>query len=243
MRLSNGKNVITVTMDFLRELDADGQTIGNGGPNSVKHSRDTFANTDFEFEPIRSSHEFGVASYAIDFATTLVADSKLLISTHIFKATGTIFPTDGESWDVGGGSIKFSVSVSSWPFCTGETGHGTDQGWACQGATGEFLEFGMEIKGQESGATNSSAKTFSLATNPETGEDITLELSDEIYVDDEWLQMPEGYPKVITSDSKQLFIFRFPRFNGSALYDPVINGLAVEEKTSDEGGLFDSLCA
>lgn len=237
MRLSNGENVITVTMDYIHELDADGGIIGNGGPNSIKHSRNTFANTDFEFEPIRSSDDFGVPSYAIDFKTTLVADSELLISTHIFKEDGTIFPTDSESWDVGGGSVKFSVSVKSWPFCAGETGQSTDQGWACQGATGEFLEFGMEIKGQESGATESGAMTFSLATNPETGEDITLELSDEIYVGGEWLQMPEGYPKVITSNSKQIFVFRFPRFSGYALYDPVVNGMGVEEKTG--GGFFD----
>jgi hypothetical protein len=102
-------------MDYLHELNAVGRIVGNGGPNSIQHSRSTFANTDSQFKPIRSSEEIAVPSFAIDFSTTLVAGSDLMmmISTHILKEDGTIFPTDNESWDVGDGSVKFSISVKS----------------------------------------------------------------------------------------------------------------------------------
>lgn len=47
MTLSNGPNQITVMMDNLYELDAEGLIIGNTGPNALKHSRQTFASVDF----------------------------------------------------------------------------------------------------------------------------------------------------------------------------------------------------
>merc|ERR1719473_476201 len=73
-------------------------------------------------------------------------------------------------------------------------------------------------------ALPSGEKRFTLATNAVTGNNITLELSDEVNVDGTWLRMPSGYPRVEVQGSKQLFIFRFPRFAGSMVYDPIIDG-------------------
>lgn len=201
-------------------LDASGSIIGNTGPNSLKHSRQTFASVPFTIDnQTRRTNEYGVPADAVDFRTTLLGTSELSVATLVFLHHGVITPTANESWAVAGGTIKFNVQFSSWPFCSGESGN------PCQGATGEFLELGMEIKGMTDNALPSGEKRYTLATNAATGNNITLELSDEVNVDGTWVRMPSGYPRVEMQGSKQLFKFRFPRFNGAALYDPVINGV------------------
>ena len=54
MTLSNGQgkneDEITVAMDSMQELNAAGEAIGYSGPNDGKHSRHTFANTDFRVD-------------------------------------------------------------------------------------------------------------------------------------------------------------------------------------------------
>ena len=230
MTLSNGPNEITVAMDYIQELDAAGAVVGNKGPNEGKHSRSTFANTEFTFEGGYVSNEYIVPSHAVDFKTVLVGGSQLTVTTHIFEHDGVITPTANESWTVGGGTVKFSIFVESWPFCSGESGQGngaTAQQTACAGDVGEFLEFGMEIKGSSDAALPAGRKRYTLATNPATGANITLDLSDEVNINGVWVTMPEGYPKVVMRGAKQLYAFRFPRFNGSALYDPVVNGMEV----------------
>jgi len=228
MTLSNGDNQVTVAMDNLYELNAAGSIIGNTGPNAGKHSRQTFASVDFSVnDTARRTSEFGVPADAIDFRTTLLGSSDLVVSTFVFLHNGVIHPTMNESWAVAGGSVKFAVELNAWPFCSGESGN------PCRGETGAFLELGIEIKGSaDVTLAGGDGKRFTLATNAATGNNVTLELSDEVLLDGIWVRMPEGYPKIEMQGSKQLFMFRFPRFTSSCLYDPVINGLG----TSSSGG-------
>jgi len=127
---------------------------------------------------------------------------------------------------VAGGTVKFSLQIGNWPFCSGQGGN------PCRGATGEFLQFGMEIKGSADASLPDGEKRFTLATDAASGNNITLELSDEVLVDGQWVKMPAGFPRVEFQGSKQLFTFRLPRFSGSALYDPVITGLGSDEPPS-----------
>jgi len=222
MRLINGDNLVTVAMDNLYELDASGAIIGNTGPNHLKHSRQTFSSVDFTISnETRRTGQYGVPADAIDFSTTLLGASNLEITTLVFLHHGEIHPTVNESWAVAGGTIKFSVQMNAWPFCDGEGGS------PCQGNVGAFLEVGMEIKGSADAALPDGEKRFTLATNPETGANITLELSDEVMLDGLWMRMPEGYPRVETQGSKQLFKFRFPRFGAACYYDPIVSGLGT----------------
>ena len=34
--------------------------------------------------------------------------------------------------------------------------------------------------------------------------------------------MPDSYPKFETEGTKQLFVFRFPKFNNKVVYDPTV---------------------
>ena len=223
MILTNGPSTINVTMDHIYELDAVGNQIGNRGPPSGRHSLNTFAPVDFTINNTpRRTREFGVPADCIDFSTTLVGGAaNFLVTTLIFLHNGVIHPTVNESWAVAGGTVKFSIQVSSWPFCNGESGN------PCQGDSGAFLEFGMEIKGSADTSLPEGEKRFTLATDAATGNNITLELSDEVLLDGQWVAMPAGYPKIEFQGTKQLFKFRMPRFTASALYDPVISGMGV----------------
>jgi len=236
MTLKNGDNQVTVTMDSIHELDAAGNVIANTGANALKHSRETFASTEFAIGPVYRSNQFGVPADMLDFNTSLVGDTALLtVSTVIFLHDGVIHPTANETWTVGGGTVKFSISVSNWPFCNGEANP-----HACKGETGEFLEFAMEIKGSDDAALPGGEKRYTLATNAATGNNISLDLSNEVNVDGTWVQMPEGYPKVEMQGGKQQFKFRLPRFSSAALYDPVLQGLETPledppASSSDDG--------
>jgi hypothetical protein len=46
--------------------------------------------------------------------------------------------------------------------------------------------------------------------------------------------MPSGYPKLEVKGSKQTFIFRFRKFDKSALYDPIVS--VGNEDGGDDGG-------
>lgn len=50
MNIANGNSVVQVTMDALRELDADGNEVGKTG--NPKHSIETFASQDFTFSAV-----------------------------------------------------------------------------------------------------------------------------------------------------------------------------------------------
>ena len=89
MTLANGNNTVTVTMDNIYELDAQGNTIGNNGSPDIKHSLQTFAPVEFTIdETPRLTEEFGVPANGIDFRTPLVSGTaNLVVSSFIFSTT------------------------------------------------------------------------------------------------------------------------------------------------------------
>lgn len=45
-------------------------------------------------------------------------------------------------------------------------------------------------------------------------------------------RMPDGYPMKSTIGTKEIFTFRFPKFNNSVFYDPVVAFKTSEESTT-----------
>jgi hypothetical protein len=67
---------VTIAMDSLYELDADGNSIGGGGPPSGKHSLQSFAPQDFTIDSTPTRDEIdGIAVDKINFETSLVEDA------------------------------------------------------------------------------------------------------------------------------------------------------------------------
>jgi hypothetical protein len=80
-------SALTVGMDSLFELDAQGNEVGNTGPPSGKHSIQTFAAQNFaiDAEPTRTAVD-GIETDQINFTTSLVdgvADFKVLQTAQL----------------------------------------------------------------------------------------------------------------------------------------------------------------
>jgi hypothetical protein len=116
--------------------------------------------------------------------------------TNVFLGNGTITPSGEDRWQVGNGTIKFSVVIQDWPFCQGDSGN------PCQGDTGEFLELTIEMKPNhgDAKALGDHHREFRM------GENVTLTLSNQVKIDGRWMSMPRGFPKLVTQGSKQVCI-------------------------------------
>ena len=76
-------NSVTIEMDSLHELDSAGSYVGRTGPNSGKHSRETFASVPFTIDDTLPRTEVNnVTCEQIDFHTTLVGSSSLEVCSH-----------------------------------------------------------------------------------------------------------------------------------------------------------------
>jgi len=202
-------NKVTVQLDYLYEIAADGETkVGNTG--NPKHSVETFANQQFVIEDPVDTTIGNVGAQLISFYSSVNGIGNIELDTYILKSNGTI-GTDEESWAVRANDVKFSIALREWEFCA-PCGNGNNQRYS------EYIDVAVEIKGK-GGAPEKSNETD---TSYDLGGGVPLEMSNRINLDGNWTAMPDGYPKMEEKGSKALFIFRFPKFEQNATYDPVI---------------------
>lgn len=216
-------NTITVTMDALRELDADGNAVGTSG--SIKHSINTFAPQEFEISPPEDV-EIGSASAAkISFSTPFkgLEESRLTIDTYSITRPGDV-GTDLETWAVRNGDVKFNLALSNWHWC----GYWAECSNGQMSQVGAFIDVVISVKGSQEAKASSDGKFVEL------GGGASIELSDRVFVDGEWTAMPEGYPMVSIQGTSTMFTFRFPKFSASALYDPVVSSGDVEPLLTED---------
>jgi hypothetical protein len=215
-------NAVTIEIDALREVAADGTTsVGAGG--NAKHSLETFANQRFTIDDPVDDDVAGVQAQKVLFSTSVNGIGKLEVQTFIFKSSGSV-GTDTETWSARVDDVKFNIKLSDWSFC-GDTGTSCSQDNSEQ--IGNYVDVDIKIKGKFSTPIPSgisvadendwpSPKAFDLGGN------IPLQLSNRVFVDGVWTSMPDGYPKMINTGGSAIFTFRFPRFADTAVYDPVV---------------------
>lgn len=203
---------VQVTMDALYEVDADGNSVGASG--NTKHSIQTFASQDFTIqnaEQVTLTDFNNISATKISFSSTVSTIGKIRVDTYVMGESGSV-GTPSETWSVSSGDLKWNIELYEWTWC------GCSQGNSQQ--VGEYIDLTVSVKGlQAPQATNSGNSSFDL------GDDISLELSSQVNVDGAWQSMPSGYPKIVGSGSSTAFVFRFPKFQTSALYDPVLTGI------------------
>eukprot|EP00931_Biecheleriopsis_adriatica_P012795 TRINITY_DN11403_c0_g1_i2.p1 TRINITY_DN11403_c0_g1~~TRINITY_DN11403_c0_g1_i2.p1 ORF type:complete len:489 (+),score=98.29 TRINITY_DN11403_c0_g1_i2:50-1516(+) len=202
---------IQVTMDALREVDADGFAVGASG--SVKHSIQTFAAQDFTIASAEdvTLGDNNVSAVKISFSSPISSVGKIRVDTYVLGKSGSLGPP-GETWAVQAGDLKWNIELSDWSWCGCRKGQKVEEG--------TFIDLDISIKGLgDAKAKGDSNKSISL------GGGVTLELSNQVYADGNWSSMPQGYPKVSMQGASTTF--RFPRFTVSSLYDPVLTGLSV----------------
>jgi len=214
----NDPNAIVIEMDSLQELDVNGNPVGTSGQD--RHSINTFANQDFTFHPVVYDHMMGVNSLLtankLSFTSPVGNVGYISVDTFIMRSRGHVGP-QGEEWGVRAGDMKFNVNFPSWTFCDACGNRGTE--------VGAFLELKIKIKGAAASVTlvEGTTNTYTLGGNA------NLTLTDKVMLDGVQGVMAEGFPQLSMQGNSQIFSFRFPRFESSAEYDPVLSQDWVEE--------------
>lgn len=209
-------NLVTIEMDALRELDADGETVGNSGQE--RHSIQTFASQDFTFHPLVSDVLMGVnasihaSAHRLSFESSIGGDvGNIAVDTFIISSDGLVGP-ESEQWSAGIGDMKFNIRFPNWKWC------GDPDSNCNGGGVGEYLELDIKMKGNLAQVLliPGTLNTYDL------GGDANLTLTDFVMLDGQEGQMAPGYPQMLNQGGSQIFRFRFPKFASSAEYDPLL---------------------
>ena len=202
--ITRGSNVITMQVDKLYEV-ANGKYIGTTGQN--KHSVTAFATQNFEFTPLERVLYKNVSVDQFYFFSSIHNIGLLDIRTMLVNNQSSL-GTATEEWQVSPGDIKWNIELRNWQFLP----------------EADSIELHIEIKGNKPSG-NTSSKTIDIGGG-------TLQLSNRVVIDGVERDMPEGYPRVVQQGSKDFYIFKFPRFNTNAVYDPVLQFAQTSTQTS-----------
>lgn len=208
---------VQVTFDEVKEIDSSGNPVGASG--AMKHSFNTFASLDFTFSALEDTSFAGITAKRLNFTADIKSvNATLTVPVYIFT-NGGVISIDGENSTVTAGTVKFNIQIEGWQFC-GNSGVTCKQG--SKDEIGDAIEFVITIKGKGT----QQRKTTDKRTDGEEfelGGGSSVLLSRKISVDGgNYTDMATGYPKLETKGGKQSFVFRFPKFTSSVLYDPQI---------------------
>lgn len=201
IRLEHAGEPIVIDFDYLSEVTAAGEIVGQSGAN--KHSVNSFATQSFVFTPVVEEPFLGVPVKKFTFESPIYSVGHLRVVVLLIQENATI-DTGAEQWLVSRGDMKFNIEMRDWTFCA-----------PCDDGVADFIELGIEIKSSKEANTAEQAKTIDIGG-------AILQLASEAEVDGAKVSLPSGYPKIIAKGGKKLFVFRFPKFNSLLSYDPLL---------------------
>jgi hypothetical protein len=220
----NTESKVVIEMDSLTEVNAAGKTVGKAGKE--KHSLNSFASQEFSYtveDMAESKVDANSTATAakVSFESTIQTGSKIGVDTYLIMGKGEV-GTLTERWPVQPGDMKFNIMLSDWAWCG-------DSGVTCgKNEVGAFIDLDIQIKGKKpkpekkNGTTTGKNGTKTKPQKFDLGDGATIDLSNLVKLDGVWQSMPEGYPKMVTKGSKQVYTFRFPKFTKTGFYDPVL---------------------
>lgn len=200
-RISNQKgasdpNSVTVEADSVYEIPKSGNN----------HGTPTMANQDFSIDGPISTTVGTIPANKTIFLTNLTANGgggvygTFRFDTYLIEQSGNL-STQTETFNVNPGDVKFNIVLSNWTFAAGS----------------QYVDVALIIKGRSSGKPKQDGNNkFDLGGN------VPLILSGRVVVDGVEQDMPSGYPTVVQTGNKYTFVFRFPKFNDKATYDPIV---------------------
>jgi len=210
--VKGARHGIQITMEAIREVDSNGTIVGFQGD---EHGLSSFAKQYFKV----SNPESVVMGSAAATKTSLTSQVSYLgefgVDAFVFGGDAVVGPP-GERWNVSAGDFKWNVGFSGWAWCG--CGKGADA------QTGEHIDVDFSVRGlADVLQVNGIEGTLDL------GGGMTCLLSNQVQIDGQWVQMPKGFPVVAAKGPEARVTVRFPKFATSAVYDPVILGLAAPE--------------
>nr|XP_022310603.1 skeletal aspartic acid-rich protein 2-like [Crassostrea virginica] len=209
-------NAVKIKFDAIQEKDENGIVVGTSG--NQKHSFNNFAQLPFEISNLEDTEYENLTAKRIIFTATISSvSSNLSVQTYIFSESGNI-TVDGESTQVDKGTVKFNIVLDGWTFC--------EAGTCRKGQTdeiGKYVDLTISIKGKGTPSRKTGNNKRTNGEEYDLGGEASVALSRKIRADNgEPNDMPGNYPAFETQGSKQLFVFRFPKFNSKVVYDPTV---------------------
>jgi len=207
---------IFVVIDGVDEIKADLTAIAedkDSGKHKKKFKDVDFTLSDKKTGSIPSTSPSATADF-VEMTATFNSGKTIKLIVYVATSTGNLTIGD-ESTEIAEGNIKFSMELSSWPFCDAAT---------CDGDVGEYVDVTVAVgipPGRKAAKKNKEAKK---GQKFDLGDNAFLDFSTKVQIDGSstWTNMPAGYPKLDESDPKRtLIMLRFPKFNNTILYDPV----------------------
>ncbi|XP_062566809.1 skeletal aspartic acid-rich protein 1-like [Saccostrea cucullata] len=210
-------NAVKIKFDAIQEKDSSGNVVGTSG--NAKHSFNNFAQLDFTFSSLRDSEYENLTAKAINFTASISSvNAKMRVETFLFTEAGNI-TIDGESTVIEKGSVKFNIQLEGWTFC--DNSGNCKKGEANE--IGEYVDLTISIKGKSTPSRKTGNNKRTDGEEYALGGDASVALSKKISKDGGSPEnMPGNYPAFETQGSKQLFVFRFPKFTNNVMYDPII---------------------
>ncbi|KAL3866252.1 hypothetical protein ACJMK2_043567 [Sinanodonta woodiana] len=231
---SDGPDSVVVEFSAIKEKSMDGTEVGKTGS---KHSFNTFANQNFTFSEVVNGSYQNLTTVQFNFSADLSSVSSQLVTVvYIFTKAGNI-TVGNETTEVEPGTVKFNIEIRNWTFC------GTSN-TICSKSTanesGALIDFDIDIKGKGNATKvneTTERKNGTRGDSYELGGGAKVIMSKKVKYDNgDWSDMPDGYPSVNSTGSKQTFTFRFMKFNQSVLYDPTIKLGQGNTNTSVDNG-------
>lgn len=226
-------NETRLTFEFskLTEVLRNGTAVEK---KAVNHTFENFANLDFEISNFtNTTYQNLVCLQSTIKLKNFFRNTTLDASLYIFNQsglikTGAIKVNDTSSIDVfenvTQGSVKLSLGVSNWIFCTNETiGLNYDPncvvGVDTQNLPSE-LELEVIIKSKSDKIECSKKNNNAKLNSCKMGES-SASFSPYYVIDGVNNQMPDGYPKLVNTGNTNTFSFRFANFKTNLAWDPI----------------------
>ncbi|TMW65866.1 hypothetical protein Poli38472_003631 [Pythium oligandrum] len=164
--------------------------------------------------PIETTTINGVSAAVTSFAGDIVVNSKTAkfnLSTIIFESTSWAM-NGQQNLTVPAGALKFSVSISSWPFA--------------EGAADNYLQFAVKLKAKSknnSTALGPPERRKGNATHPRD----TVDMGEGMYMDAPTNAVIDGTDTSISAEINSHhdvveYVWKFPQFKTGIYYDPVV---------------------
>lgn len=220
------KNAVKIKFDAIQERDSSGKIVGTS--SNTKHSFNNFAQLSFEISSLQDTEYENLTAKRINFNASIPSVSAtLLVQTYIFTEAGNI-TVDGEITEVKKGTVKFNIILDGWTFCTGSTCSkgGTEE-------VGAYVDLTISIKGKGTPSRKTGNNKRTDGEEYDLGGEASVALSKKITKDNGLPEnMPGNYPAFETQGSKQLFVFRFPKFENRVVYDPTVYAGSADATSS-----------
>ena len=218
-------DTVTVTINSLVEKDVNGVAIED--PN---HSFTDFSGLNFTIDEFKVNLYENDPSLIVVSTANVISNTNSTITVHaiLYTEDGMVETGAKELVEVKEGYIKLIYEIKNWQFCTHSAVNCTGINCCLQGngtQIGAYLDLSFAVQGSQIASTNDNL-LYNLGNSD-------LILSQYASIDDgAWTQLETKYPLFQSQGNSNIFTVRFPTFNSSAIYDPIITMNRIDRHNS-----------